>query len=87
MKSKIVITAAIALSVVACGKHEYPAAVVTNFVNSCLQSGGSAQSCTCSIDKIQKKLSFEEFNKLEARYALGDKDAISKIADLVAECR
>lgn len=81
----IVVAASVILA--GCGKNEYPPVVTTNFINSCLQSGGSAQGCSCAIEKIQKKWTYDDFAKIEAQANLGDADAVKKIMEVAQSCR
>lgn len=49
----------------------YPQEVVNEFVKSCRTAGSSGKLCTCLIEKIQEKYSFEEFTVLELKLKSG----------------
>ncbi len=68
-------------------KNEYPAEVVTNFMNSCVSNGGSAESCACTLNKVQTKFTFAEFSALEQKIIAGDSEATQKIVALGNSCR
>lgn len=53
-------------------KDAYPQEVVDEFVRSCQKAGSSAKLCTCLIDKVQEKYSFEDFNVIELKLSSGD---------------
>lgn len=89
MKKPLVLSLLV-LTLVACGKSDnrYPATVVTNFMNSCqAPASGNPELCSCVIEKLQEKLTIEEFTKLDTRMALGDKNVAKQFADIVAPCR
>ena len=71
----------------ACGKNDYPAETITNFVNACVENGGQEAMCSCAIDKIQHNMNHDEFLKMETRLSIGDSEASKVFADLIAECR
>lgn len=50
----------------------YPQEVVDEFIKSCQGAGSSAKLCTCLIDKIQEKYSFEDFNVIELKLGSGN---------------
>lgn len=52
-------------------EHQYPENVRQNFINSCLQNGGSQQTCSCVYDKIQRRFTFEEYVKIESEIISG----------------
>lgn len=87
MYRNLILAASIVLTLAACGKHEYPAAAVATFMNNCVQGGGSTKSCSCTLEKMQKKWSFDEFNKLGERAGAGDQDAASKIVEVAKSCK
>ena len=70
-----------------CGKNDYPAEVVMNFMNSCITSGGGEEFCSCAIDKLQKEYTIDEYLKLESRILIGDQESANEIADVTAACR
>lgn len=83
----IVVVAGAVLAVASCGKHDYPASVVTNFMNACVQSGATEKQCACGLEKTQKKWSVDEFTKLDARASSGDADAIKSFTEIGISCR
>jgi len=57
-----------------CGpkKNDYPADVIQNFMNSCQStSDGDQKLCSCLLDKIQEKYTFEEFLAIDAKMQAG----------------
>ncbi len=71
-----------------CGskKHVYPADVTQNFMNSCQStSGGEQKICSCLLDKIQEKYTFEEFSAIEVKMQAGQTP--SKFLDFVGKAR
>ncbi|MCW5893229.1 MAG: hypothetical protein KIT14_22165 [bacterium] len=80
--------AALAL-LAACEKsieHPYPDAVVEAFMASCrAQRGTTVESCSCSIEKLQRAFTLEQFRDFEARLARGE--APAEMFNAIAECR
>ena len=68
-------------------KNDYPAEVVTNFMNSCVSSGGTTESCSCTLNKVQAKFTFAEFSALEQKIIAGNAQATQKIVALGNSCR
>lgn len=89
LMKKILILSILTFTLVGCGKadNRYPADIVTTFVNSCQAGGGNSELCSCAIDHIQDKFTLDEFKKIETRMAVGDQEAIRKIADTMSSCR
>ena len=88
MKIKqIILFSCIAITLFGCGKNDYPASTVTNFVTSCINNGGDPDMCSCAIDNIQHHLTHDEYIKLENRVAVGDTEATVKFTDMVTPCR
>lgn len=53
-------------------KHDYPANVIQNFMNSCqATSGGNQDCCSYLLDKIQRKYTYEEFSVIETKTTAG----------------
>jgi hypothetical protein len=49
-------------------KHDYPADVTQNFMNSCqMTSGGNQEICSCLLDKIQKNIHTRNFHQLRSK--------------------
>ena len=75
---------------IGCGpkKHEYPADVTQNFMNSCQQNGSSQEMCSCLLEKIQKKYTLDEFIALDAKATAGQpiQDFIDFIDKEKLEC-
>jgi hypothetical protein len=70
----------------ACGggpPNPYPAEMVENFVASC-RTRTDETVCRCSIDRIQRRYSVEEFKAFEARMSNGH--VVPELLDTVAEC-
>jgi hypothetical protein len=51
--------------------HDYPQASKDLFVSSCVNSGGSAQQCTCVLGKVQEKYTYGEVEELEKKIKEG----------------
>ena len=52
-------------------KNEYPENVVDEFVKSCESAGSDRTFCTCVLDKVQGKYTFEEFSVIESKINAG----------------
>ncbi len=80
-----------ALAVIALGgcggdsKHEYPADVQNNFLTAC-EVQGSSSACECALNKLQEKMSADEFNRAEVEMTANGVFP-PKVLDAVAECR
>jgi len=80
------ILAVLALLPAACGggpPNPYPAEMVENFVASC-RTRTDETVCRCSIDRIQRRYSVDEFKAFEARMSSGR--VAPELLDTVAEC-
>ena len=74
-----------------CGpkKNDYPSDVTQNFMNSCEEtSGGDQKMCSCLLDKIQEKYTFEEFSAIEVKMQAGQtpEEFLGFIGKARAEC-
>jgi hypothetical protein len=66
--------------------EKYPDEVRENFMRECEKSsGGKTEICQCSLNKLEERLSLEDFKKEEAAIAAGN-PASRRITDAVAEC-
>jgi hypothetical protein len=82
-----VVSAAVVIAFAACGEEgEYPQEVVDNFMEGCTSQPGATESyCRCSIDRIQKEVSFDEFRELEE--GLTDASEFpERLVDAISEC-
>ena len=82
-------TVAAALAATGCGggKNDYPAHAERAFLANCDRtSGGKTDVCKCALDKIEEKLSYDEFKKEDTAIAAGGSPS-RKLTDAVAECR
>jgi hypothetical protein len=52
-------------------KNEYPQEVADAFLQSCQGAGSKPERCSCVLDKIQRKYTFEEFSVLETKMRAG----------------
>jgi hypothetical protein len=94
MKKLITIFGAIffaSLISTSCGpkKHDYPSDVTQNFMNSCQEtSGGDQKMCSCLLDKIQEKYSYEEFSAIEVKMQAGQtpQEFLDFVGKARAEC-
>lgn len=67
-------------------ERPYPDAVVEAFMTSCrAQRGATLASCTCSIEKIQRTFTLEQFRAFEQQLAQGHPPG--ELFDAIAECR
>lgn len=67
-------------------ENPYPPEVVETFMASCReQRGATMASCSCSIDKLQRAFTLEEFRAFELRLAAGQ--IPKEMLDAVAECQ
>jgi hypothetical protein len=78
------------ITIFACNtKHDYPSDVTQNFMNSCqMTSGGNQENCSCLLDKIQKKYTYEEFSAIEVKMQAGQTptDFLDYVGKVRAEC-
>jgi hypothetical protein len=63
--------------------HPYPAEVIDNFVAACRTSASEA-SCQCTIDRLRRLYTYEEFQVVEQR--LQAKDVPLEVGEVVAAC-
>ena len=49
----------------------YPADLVQNFMNACMQNGSNQEFCSCVLDKIQSNFTLEQFTEIENGMANG----------------
>ena len=64
--------------------NPYPQELVDNFMTGCRQRS-SASICECALNRIQRRWTADEFQKLDQ--TLGDGDAAAaQIAETVAAC-
>jgi hypothetical protein len=70
------------------GKNEYPQEVADAFVKSCQGSGAKAEVCSCMLDKMQHKYTFEEFTVIETKMRAGrtPDDVLEFMGKARAEC-
>jgi hypothetical protein len=63
----------------------YPEELRTNFIDACIGGGGDAETCTCTIDEVAKRLSLTEY--IEAELALAEGASLpAEITDSFAAC-
>ena len=74
------------LAITSCNtKNDYPPSATQNFMNSCQTSGGTQEFCSCALDKIQRKYTYEEFSTIELKIKVGQ--APEKFLDFVGKAR
>jgi hypothetical protein len=66
------------------GSHDYPAAAKHGFLTSC-ERNAPAKVCSCTLAKLQKKMSYDDLKKENASIAAGNKPSRT-LTDAVAEC-
>ena len=64
MKKYIFIIIAFSCAIIGCGKNEWPSNQTAAFIQSCLANGGENKACQCTLDKLQGKYSYTEFEKI-----------------------
>lgn len=52
-------------------KHSYPQISVDAFLRSCEKAGSGRDFCSCMLDQVQAKYSFEEFSVIESKIVAG----------------
>jgi hypothetical protein len=83
LRRGVLVLAMVALT--SCG-DEFPDQVVQNFITSCVaQPGATEAECQCAIDRIQEKMTLEEFIRADRAVREGA-DIPVPIAAAVAEC-
>ena len=69
----------------------YPKTVEDNFIKGCsAQPGATEPKCQCALDKIEAKLSYDEFQKADAAAREGknaDPKAEQALQDAIKACR
>jgi hypothetical protein len=67
-------------------RNAYPPSVIQNFMDSCTATGGSQDSCSCAITRIQQRYTLSDFTNMEQAYsATGIMD--SNLTSIAAACR
>ncbi len=66
----------------------YPEEVRDEFLKSCQGAGSDVKLCTCLLDKIQAKYSFEEFTVMELKLSSGDppEEFVQFVGGAKAQC-
>jgi hypothetical protein len=68
------------------GGSGYPAEAKRNFTTACERSsGGDVQSCRCALEKIEERLSYEEFKQEDAAIRRGSEPS-DVVTDAIAGC-
>jgi len=85
------VAAAGALALGGCGGddgdgNDYPQSAVDNFTRSCEQQGASRAACSCSIERIQDRYTFAEFQKIDEDAGTG-RSLPAAIAKIAEDCR
>jgi hypothetical protein len=63
--------------------HAYPPEVVDNFVAAC-QASASERSCRCTIDRLRRLYTYEEFQVVEQRLQV--RDVPPEMSEVLAAC-
>jgi hypothetical protein len=74
----------------ACGGeplHDYPTAVVDNFLGACRSNGGSEDACQCALDGLRGRFTADEYVGLEKKVRDGDQASTKLLAEVVTDCR
>lgn len=67
-------------------KHDWPASTISNFMTACqATSNGNTGYCKCAVDKLQAKLSAQEFSRLEAGVAFNGTFP-KQVTDIAGDC-
>jgi ABC-type phosphate/phosphonate transport system substrate-binding protein len=99
MKKALIV--AVALTALAgCGASsssngdKYPQSAIDNFTKQCVASGGGTNDvkdrCNCVIDKLQDRVSFDDFKKADDAIRTNkqpEKKTIDEIDKAVSDCR
>jgi len=51
------------------GQHHYPETAEKGFLSGCSQSGYPAPTCACILAALEKRYTFDEFGRIEDRFA------------------
>ena len=90
--SRLTSVAAIAAALLGTGcgggdKNDYPAKSERAFLKSCEKSSkGKTSFCKCALEKVEEKLSFEEFKKEDTAIQAG-RPPSRKLTDAISDCR
>jgi hypothetical protein len=49
-------------------QHDYPASIEANFVSSCIQGGGTRDTCRCALSNIEEEYDLAEFSDASREY-------------------
>jgi hypothetical protein len=92
-RARFLVTALLALGAAAgCGgddtkANRYPAAVEATFMRECKRTSGTRSTiCRCAFDKIEARISYDEFKREDTAIAAGAKPS-RKFTDAIADCR
>jgi hypothetical protein len=66
--------------------HQYPPALVKNFMNACRERGAQQAYCDCCLATLQRDVPVDEFRKMEVRIAVGQPWP-EELIGAVASCR
>lgn len=69
------------------GGEAYPQEVIDNFVTACVGGGASSQLCECTIDVLQRDVSYERFVEIDQQLGQNPNDIPQELTDAVTECR
>jgi hypothetical protein len=99
MKKALIVAAALT-ALAGCGASsnnngdKYPKEAVANFTKQCISSGGGTNDvkdrCQCVIDKLQDRVSFDDFKKADdaiRKNQKPEKATIDEIDKAVSDCR
>ncbi|HXH55815.1 serine/threonine-protein kinase [Iamia sp.] len=65
----------------------YPAAVRETFIDECVRTGGTTETCTCGIDGIEEILTLEEFEALDEQFrSSGGSELPPQLQDVLESC-
>jgi hypothetical protein len=64
---------------------EYPEDVVADFVDNCMEGGGSESLCTCTIEALERDIAYDEFRDLVEEYA-DSGESPPELIDAATEC-
>jgi Protein of unknown function (DUF2510) len=69
------------------GGEAYPQPVIDNFVNACVGGGASSTVCQCTINVLQRDVSYERFVEIDQQLGANPDVIPQELTDAVNECR
>jgi hypothetical protein len=63
----------------------YPENVRASYISACIQSGGDRKFCECTLQVLERQLSYQEFRGMETGIISGDRPAVEKMSAVMED--